>query len=296
LNDCHKLCHIRALIQFEESSAGYHSAKIWIWFFMPVFNRPVLKSVVVLALVIASAAAFAQTKEDPWAAFKLGYEAYQQGNKAEAVESYKYAAESGVPGARWKLAHMYAAGDGVPRDDLAAFHMFEQIVLGGAEAESQDESYVADAHVVLARYLTTGIAGTDIKPDPALARDLYLRAATFYGSPEAQFELGRLILDDDQESNRFKQAARWLQLAVKKGHNGAQALLGKIYFESGRTVRGLAMLTAALAGATSQDRLWIMGLQERAFALSSEADRRTAMALNQDGNAASAFTATDTGN
>ncbi len=262
---------------------------------MPVFNRYILKPSIVLAALLASSAAFAQSKEDPWSAFKLGYEAYQQGNKAEAVEAYKYAAESGVPGARWKLAHMYAAGDGVPRDDLAAFHMFEQIVLGGAEAESQDESYVADAHVVLARYLTTGIAGTDIRPDPALARDLYLRAATFYGSPEAQFELGRLIMDDDQEAGRLKQAARWLQLAVKKGHNGAQALLGKIYFESGRTVRGLAMLTAALEGATKQDRAWILGLQERAFALSSEADRRTAMALNEGGEAADAAIS-ETGN
>ena len=255
---------------------------------MRLFNLHCVGFGALLAAMIAGGHAFAQTKEDPWAAFKLGYEAYQQGNKAEAVESYRYAAESGVPGARWKLAHMYAAGDGVPRDDLAAFHMFEQIVLGGADADSQDESYVADAHVALARYLTTGISGTEIKPDPALARDLYLRAATFYGSPEAQFELGRLILDDDQETNRLKQAARWLQLAVKKGHNGAQALLGKIYFESGRTVRGLAMLTAALDGSTKKDREWIMGMQERAFAQSSEADRRTAMALNQDGAAADA--------
>ena len=257
---------------------------------MPVVNRHFLKSGVVLVALATSTAAFAQSKEDPWSAFKLGYEAYQQGNKAEAVEAYKFAAESGVPGARWKLAHMYAAGDGVPRDDLAAFRMFEQIVLGGAEADSQDESYVADAHVVLARYLTTGIAGTEIQPDPALARDLYLRAATFYGSPAAQFELGRMILDDDQEQGRLKQAARWLQLAVKKGHNGAQALLGKIYFESGRTVRGLAMLTGALEGANPQDRDWIMGMQARAFAQSSEADRRTAMALTEQGGAAIAIT------
>lgn len=263
---------------------------------MPVLNRHVLKSNLALAIILASTMAFAQVKEDPWSAFKLGYEAYQQGNKAEAVEAYRFAAESGVPGARWKLAHMYANGDGVPRDDLAAFHMFEQIVLGGAEAESQDESYVADAHVVLARYLTTGIPDTPIRPDPALARDLYLRAATFYGSPEAQFELGRMIMDHDREAGRLKQAARWLQLAVKKGHNGAKALLGKIYFESGRTVRGLAMLTAALEGSTKEDRVWILGLQERAFALSSEADRRTAMALYQENTASPAMVVTEGGN
>jgi uncharacterized protein len=264
---------------------------------MPISNRYChrlyLALVTMVLTMVTGATAFAQSKEDPWSAFKLGYEAYQQGNKAQAVEAYRYAAESGVPGARWKLAHMYASGDGVPRDDLAAFHMFEQIVLGGAEAESQDESYVADAHLVLARYLTTGIDGTDIKPDPALARDLYLRAATFYGSPEAQFELGRMILDDQNEGNRLKQAARWLRLAVKKGHNGAEALLGKIYFESGRTVRGLAMLTAALEGASQQDRAWILGIQERAFALSTEADRRTAMALTQEGGAAASFSVTE---
>ena len=262
---------------------------------MRAFNRQLLRSGVLLLALAYSTAAHVQTKEDPWSAFKLGYEAYQQGNKAEAVESYKYAAESGVPGAQWKLAHMYAAGDGVPRDHLAAFNMFEKIVLGGAEAESQDESYVADAHVALGRYLITGISGTHVRSDPALARDLYLRAATFYGSPDAQFELGRLIMDDDQDTNRLKQAARWLQLAVKKGHNGAQALLGKIYFESGRTVRGLAMLTGALEGSTKQDRPWILSMQERAFALSSEADRRTAMALNEGGESADAATA-ETGN
>lgn len=248
---------------------------------MPIFDRHILGFGFALAISIASATAFAQSKDDPWSAFKLGYEAYQQGNKAEAVEAYRFAAESGVPGAQWKLGHMYAEGDGVPRNDLAAFKMFEQIVLGGAEAGSQDESYVADAHVVLARYFTTGISGTNIRPDPALARDLYLRAATFYGSPVAQFELGRMILDDDQEAGRMKQAARWLHLAVQKGHNGAQALLGKIYFESGRTVRGLAMLTDALESSSKQDRAWIMGMQEKAFALSSEADRRTAMALHE---------------
>jgi uncharacterized protein len=238
------------------------------------FKHRVRASCVALSLVLAGGAAHAQSNDDPWAAFKFGFEAYNQGNKAEAVEAYRYAAESGVPGARWKLAHMYAVGDGVAENDLAAFHMFEQIVLGGADAGSQDESYVSDAHVALARYLTTGIPGTEVGPDPALARDLYLRAATFYGNTDAQFELGRMILEEPGETHRVKKAARWLQLAVKKGHTGAMALLGKIYFESGKTVRGLAMMTGALERSEPGDRRWIMDMQERAFALSSETERR----------------------
>jgi uncharacterized protein len=256
---------------FEAVSATRWALKRWVW---------------AGACVCVAFAVQAQTQpelDDPWKAFKFGYNAYQQGNKAEAVEAYRYAAENGLPGARWKLAHMYAAGDGVKRDDLAAFRMFEDIVRSGAEPGSQDESYVADAHVALARYLRDGIPGTEIAANPTIAHDLYLRAATFYGSSDAQFELGRLILDEKPNKNGFKQAARWLQLAVKKGHNGAQALLGKIYFESGRSVRGLAMLTAALQRADAANRAWILGLQERAFALTNEADRRTAMALAEDG-------------
>jgi uncharacterized protein len=238
-----------------------------------------------VALTSATAVLAQAQGDDPWAVFKFGYNAYQQGNKAEAFEAYRYAAENGLPGARWKLAHMYAAGDGVATDHMAAFRLFEDVIREGAEPGSQEESYVSDAYVALARYFRTGIPGTQIEANNAVARDLYMKAATFYGSPDAQFELGRMILDEQPDKNGFKQAARWLQLAVKKGHNGAQALLGQLYFESGRTVRGLAMLTAALQRADQANRAWILSIQERAFALTSEADRRTAIALAQEGGA-----------
>ena len=32
---------------------------------------------------------------------------------------------------------------------------------------------------------------------------------------------------------QLKQATRWLKLSMKKGHAGAEALLGRLYFESG---------------------------------------------------------------
>jgi hypothetical protein len=47
-------------------------------------------------------------------------------------------------------------------------------------------------------------------------------------------------------------------------------------------VKGLAMMTAALERASPGDRAWIRGMQEEAFALAGEADRRTAIALAQD--------------
>ena len=79
-----------------------------------------------------------------------------------------------------------------------------------------------------------------------------------------------------------RQAGRWFQLAAEKGHAGAQATLGNLLFQSGKVVRGLAMMTAALERASPADQPWIRGMQEEAFSLAGEADRRTAIALAQD--------------
>ena len=97
--------------------------------------------------------------KDPWKAFRFGFDAYKSGDKKEAVEAYRYAAENGHAGAQWKLAHMYASGDGVGRDEYQAFVIFEKIVQLGAEPGSPDESYVSDALVALAGYLQAGIPG-----------------------------------------------------------------------------------------------------------------------------------------
>ena len=42
------------------------------------------------------------------------------------------------------------------------------------------------------------------------------------------------------------------------------------------------MMTAALERATPADQPWIRGMQEEAFSLAAEADRRTAISLAQD--------------
>ena len=58
-----------------------------------------------------------KAESNPWAVFQFGYSAYKNGHKDQAAEAYRYAAENGQIGATWKLARMYAAGDGVARDD-----------------------------------------------------------------------------------------------------------------------------------------------------------------------------------
>ncbi|NUS22017.1 sel1 repeat family protein [Mesorhizobium sp. M2D.F.Ca.ET.185.01.1.1] len=222
-------------------------------------------------------------QSSPWAVFQFGFSAYKSGHKDQAVEAYKYAAENGQIGATWKLARMYAEGDGVTRDDYAAFKFFSEIVDQDVEPGSPEESYVSDALVALGDYLRKGIPGSPVEENDVAAQEYYMRAAANYRNPNAQFEIGRMFLKGEGGVKAsVKQAGRWLQLAAEKGHAGAQATLGNLLFQSGKVVRGLAMMTAALERAPPADQPWIRNMQEEAFAAAGEADRRTAISLADD--------------
>ena len=215
----------------------------------------------------------------PWSRFRFGYTAYQSGRKDEALQAYRDAAEQGHAGARWKLATMLASGDGVQENDYEAFRLYEGLVNDGATPGTREETFVAHALMSMASYFRRGIPNSPIGADPLRARQLYLQAASQFGDPNAQFELGRMYLTGEGGKADPVQAARWFNLSAHKGHIGAEAMLGKILFDSGRSVRGLAILTGALQKAEGTDLHWIRALQEEAFALASEADRRTAIAL-----------------
>ncbi|MBE7185046.1 MAG: sel1 repeat family protein [Methylobacterium mesophilicum] len=225
----------------------------------------------------------AAKKSSPWDVFRLGFSAYKNGHKEEAVEAYRYAAENGQIGATWKLARMYAEGDGVSENDLEAFKFYREIADQDVEPGSPDESYVSDALVALGDYMRRGIPNSEVQPDMVAAQEYYMRAAANYRNPDAQFEMGKMFLQGDGGMKAsIRQAGRWLQLAAEKGHAGAQATLGNLLFQSGKVVRGLALMTAALERADQRDKPWIRTMQEDAFAQADEKDRRTAISLAQD--------------
>jgi TPR repeat protein len=231
------------------------------------------------AFALDEKAVVAKPERSSWAVFRFGFSAYKQGRKQEAIEAYRYAAENGQIGASWKLARMYAEGDGVTRNDYEAFKFFSDIARQDVEPGSPEESYVSDALVELAHYLKTGIPDSPVQPNLQAAQDYYMRAAATYRNPVAQYEVGKMFLNGEGVRKSVQQAGRWLQLAAEKGHTGAQATLGNLLFRSGQIVRGLAMLTAALERAQPAEAIWIRPLQEEAFALAGESDRRTAVAL-----------------
>lgn len=217
-------------------------------------------------------------KSGPWDVFKFGFSAYKSGHKDQAAQAYRDASEQGQIGATWKLARMYAEGDGVTQDDYEAYKFFSEIVSRDVEPGSSDERFVGDALAEMGRYVEEGIPGSPVQADPDAAFEYFQRAAN-YGSPIGQFEVGKMYLQRGESSpSKIRLAGRWLMLAAKNGHEGARAMLGNLLFQSGRVVDGLAMMTTALERAEPRDRPWIRSMQEEAFAVTEESTRRKAIA------------------
>ncbi|HOV04469.1 MAG TPA: tetratricopeptide repeat protein [Kaistiaceae bacterium] len=219
-------------------------------------------------------------------ALRIGARAYFSGDKVGALEALRVAAEQGHAAAQWKLGRMYAEGDGVPENDQKAFEYFSQVANAHADDNpaNPESRYTASAFVALGTYYLHGIRDSAVKPNIDRARQMYSYAASYFGDPEAQFNLARLYLEDATSESDRLQAARWLKLAAQKGHVRAQALLGELLYSGDdlplhRPEIGLMWLTIARARAEDVDRDWVAAKQEEAFASASEDERRTAVDL-----------------
>jgi TPR repeat protein len=232
-------------------------------------------------------AAAAVPRATPYEAQRSGTQALRAGKLDQAMTSLEYAAEQGMPGAMWKLGRMYADGDGVGQNKLRAFEYFLNLTKTHAyePLDSQDSRFVASAFVALGQYYLDGIPDTAVKPDPAVAMDLFRHAASYFGDQDAQYHLGRLFLLGTGTAKDSVQAARWLRLAATKGQRSAQALLGGMLFKGQGVARqpaqGLAWLTLAKDGA-SADEAWITETYRSALAQATAEERVQAARIAED--------------
>ncbi|PSC02762.1 exopolysaccharide biosynthesis protein [Alsobacter soli] len=217
-------------------------------------------------------------------ALRSGVKDYNAGDKVGAVKALEYAAEQGHALARWKLGRMYADGDGVPQNDLKAFQYFSRIADENADEspDSANARVVATAFVALGSYFLDGIPNTEVKANPVRARDMFQYAATYFGDPDAQYNLARMAIEGQGGPKDPRQAIRWLNLAAEKGHVQSQALLGHLLFsgEAGarQKARGLMWLTLARDSANPERDAWILELHDKDFAEAADTDRQAAMA------------------
>lgn len=224
--------------------------------------------------------------KNPQAALRAGLEDFKTGDQRSAIEALKYAAAGGESLARWKLAKMYAAGDGVPQDDIKAYDYFSQIVANYDEdnPNPREASVVSSAFVAVGAYSLTGIANTKVVAEPMRALEMFQYAATNFGDPNAQYNLARMYLDGVQGfvDKDVRQAVRWLHLAAEKNHAESQALLGQLLFTGHDGLplqRGLGLMWLTLAhetAAQSPKDKWIDDLFDKATAAASDADRQVA--------------------
>jgi TPR repeat protein len=225
-----------------------------------------------------------QIFKNPQAALRAGLEDFKTGDSRSGLEALKYAADAGESLARWKLAKMYADGDGVPRDDIKAYEYFAQIVENYDEdnPDPRELPVVSSAFVAVGAYSLNGIANTKVAADPQRALAMFQYAATNFGDPNAQYDLARMYLDGIGVDKDATQAARWLHLAADKNHAEAQALLGQLLFTGRDGVprqRGIGLMWLTLArDAALQDKKdqWIVDLYNNAATAASDSDKQIA--------------------
>lgn len=140
------------------------------------------------------------------------------GDASDAASWVEAAAACGMPEAQLRLGRMLLEGQGVARDERAAFACFL------CAAESGD----ADARNMLGRAYENGW-GT--APDPARAMVLYRQAAET-GLAWAQYNLGHLLLDGNGVARDRDEAFLWYRRAAGQGHSRAMNLVARC-FEQG---------------------------------------------------------------
>lgn len=142
---------------------------------------------------------------NPIAQFQLGLTKLDAGETDEGAALIRQAASANQPAALYRLAKLYEAGEGVPRDDVMARQLIERAARGGNRIAMHD----------LALYYTEGRGGVDL--NMATAKSWFEQAAR-RGVVDSQFNLAVLSenteigLDPDPEEALF-----WYAIAAQQG-------------------------------------------------------------------------------
>ncbi len=169
---------------------------------------------------------------------KKGRNAYADSNYSKALKYFREESEDGNVVADWYLGHMYRLGQGVSRDASVAYSYYSRVAESYDPEESDNKRLriVIDSQIQLANYRRIGIPESGMKADPDAAARTYLRIASTYGHPAAQFALGQMNLVGEGVKPNPQQGLKWLTAAARKRHPEAQAYLGDLYW-SGRSVK-----------------------------------------------------------
>ena len=142
---------------------------------------------------------------NPIAQFQKGLAELDSGRTDEGAALIRQAANANQPAALYRLAKLYEAGEGVPRDDVMARQLIERAARGGNRIAMHD----------LALYYTEGRGGVDL--DMTTAKSWFEQAAR-RGVVDSQFNLA--ILSESTETGtepNLGEALFWYSVAAEQG-------------------------------------------------------------------------------
>ncbi len=256
---------------------------------MQIFNHKISKTIAPIIALIASFSLamatpiMAQQNNAVNAAIGLAnmLDGAGGGVSREAMlASLEAGAEAGEPIALFRLGVMYENGDGVAKDEVKAFGYFSRIANDYASTppKSLQADIVAQSFIKVGDYYRTGLPDAGVGVSNKRFHALLLHAASYFGDADAQFRVGLLYLDKNEMGINITQSARWLSLAARKGHIGAQATLGDLLFKSSeladQKIEGLMWLSLAGTRAKgSSAELWITDLRDSAMSIATPEQR-----------------------
>jgi uncharacterized protein len=169
---------------------------------------------------------------------KKARNAYSDGNYDKALKYFRRESDDGNVVADWYLGHMYRLAQGVPEDASIAYSYYNRVAESYDPEESDNKRLriVIDSQIHMADYQRIGIPQSGMKPDPDSAARTYLRIASTYGHPAAQFALGEMNMVGEGVKQNPQQGLKWLTAAARKRSPEAQAYLGDLYW-SGKSVK-----------------------------------------------------------
>ncbi len=167
---------------------------------------------------------------NPIAQFQKGLAELDAGNTDAGASLIRQSASANQPAALYRLAKLYEAGEGVPRDDVMARQLIERAARGGNRIAMHD----------LALYYTEGRGGVAL--DMEAAKSWFEQAAR-RGVVDSQFNLA--ILSESTETGAdpdLEGALFWYSVAAKQGDQFAvsrrDALSGAVGDEARDRIQG----------------------------------------------------------
>lgn len=227
-----------------------------------------------IALVVAAGFAFAigdaraqqrgTVFVSPQAALEQGIGAYRGGFYQQALPALKFAADKGLLLGQYHLALLYADNASATTDHVKAHDLFREIVERNARVvDVYDEMafYVGRSLTALARYYLSGLPEHGLRKDAVRAAEYLQQADTFFGDPDAKFELAKMYLTGVGVDRNMRQGLTRLTNLKDDGHVAATAFYASLLWEGKllqqNEVEALRLIRWAVEMAPVQERIWI---------------------------------------